>query len=133
MVRKLIDKALDMNVTKYPTLINSLMPMVETSLSNEEILLNGIPLSMNTEDPVYKANDIIFYQTVSNVLSAIGVFSADAQESGGTWLDLSGHYKIGVLEGTVTREYEAHYVGLRARQKYREEKLAELAAEEIGK
>lgn len=73
-------------------------------------------------------NDIIFYQTVSNVLSAIGVFSADAQESGGTWLDLSGHYKIGVLEGTVTREYDAHYVGLRARQKYREEKLTELAA-----
>lgn len=38
VMRKLIDKALDMNVTKYPTLINSLMPMVETSLSNEEIL-----------------------------------------------------------------------------------------------
>ena len=73
-------------------------------------------------------NDILFYQTVSNVLSAIGVYAVDGQESGGTWLDLKGHYKIGVLEGTVTREYEAHYVGLRARQKYREEKLAELAA-----
>ncbi|MBR3847920.1 MAG: LCP family protein [Oscillospiraceae bacterium] len=38
VMRKLIDKALDMNITKYPALINSLLPMVETSLSNEEIL-----------------------------------------------------------------------------------------------
>lgn len=38
VMRKLMDKALDMNVTKYPALINSLIPMVETSLSNEEIL-----------------------------------------------------------------------------------------------
>ena len=74
-------------------------------------------------------NDIIFYQTVSNVLSSIGVFSADRQENGSTWLDLSGHYKIGVLEGTITGEYEAHYIGLRARQKYRKEKLAELTAD----
>lgn len=73
-------------------------------------------------------NDILFYQTVSNILSSIGVFSLDEQDSGSTWIDLSGHYKIGVLEGTITREYEAHYVGLRARQKYREKKLTELAA-----
>ena len=38
VMRKLMDKALDMNVAKYPALINSLIPMVETSLSNEEIL-----------------------------------------------------------------------------------------------
>lgn len=74
-------------------------------------------------------NDIIFYQTVSNVLSAIGVFTAEENEQNSTWLNLQGHYKIGVLEGTVTREYDAHYVGLRARQKYREEKIAQLTAE----
>ena len=38
IMRKLMDKALDTKITRYPSLINSLLPMVETSLSNEEIL-----------------------------------------------------------------------------------------------
>lgn len=72
-------------------------------------------------------NDILFYQTVSHILASIGIVSSESQEKGSTWLDLSGHYQIGVLEGTVTGEYEAHYVGLRARQKFRKEKLEQLA------
>lgn len=71
-------------------------------------------------------NDILLYQTVSNILSSIGVYSADGQKKGNTWLDLAGHYQIGVLEGTITGEYEAHYVGLRARQKFRRERLEQL-------
>ena len=38
VMRKLMDKALDTSVLKYPALINSLLPMVETSLSNKEIM-----------------------------------------------------------------------------------------------
>ncbi len=38
VMRKLMLKALETDATKYPALINSLVPMVETSLSNEEIL-----------------------------------------------------------------------------------------------
>lgn len=38
VMRKLMLKALDTDVSKYPALINALVPMVETSLSNEEIL-----------------------------------------------------------------------------------------------
>lgn len=67
VMRKLMDKALDTNVTKYPALINSLIPMVETSLSNEEILkiagfiiLSGRPEFEEGRFPIdgtYKTNE----------------------------------------------------------------------------
>ncbi len=38
VMRKLLDKAFDTNPIKYPALLKSLIPMVETSLSNAEIL-----------------------------------------------------------------------------------------------
>lgn len=38
VMEKLMNKALDTNPVRYPSLIKSLIPMVETSLSNEEIL-----------------------------------------------------------------------------------------------
>ena len=38
VMRKLMDKALDAGFMRYPALIRSLSPMVETSLSNDEIL-----------------------------------------------------------------------------------------------
>ncbi|MBQ2840076.1 MAG: LCP family protein [Oscillospiraceae bacterium] len=38
VMEKLMNKALDTNPIRYPALIKSLIPMVETSLSNEEIL-----------------------------------------------------------------------------------------------
>lgn len=71
-------------------------------------------------------NDILKYQSVANILSAIGAQTDDGEESGGTWIDAAGNYRIGVLEGTVTRNYSARYIGVRAREKFRMEKITEL-------
>lgn len=38
VMEKLMNKALDMSAIKYPSLVSKLIPMVETSLSNDEIL-----------------------------------------------------------------------------------------------
>lgn len=72
-------------------------------------------------------NDILFYHNISRVLSAIGFGERDA-ERGNSWIDPDGNYKIGVLEGTVTGEYTAHFIGVRAREKYRAEKIKEFTA-----
>lgn len=72
-------------------------------------------------------NDILKYQSVANILSAIGM-QADGLlgEKGSTWVDAGGNYRIGVLEGTITREYTPRYIGVRARERFRMEKIAEL-------
>ena len=70
-------------------------------------------------------NDILFYQNISNILSAIG-FGDTHAEHGESWIDANGNYRIGVLEGTITGEYQARFIGVRAREKYREEKIEEL-------
>lgn len=89
-------------------------------------------------------NDILKYQSVSHILSSIGVYgkggpgddqgARDGKEAAGgigtTWVSEEGNYRIGVLEGTVTGEYQACYIGVRARERYRREKLAQLEQEE---
>ncbi len=82
-------------------------------------------------------NDILRYQEVSRVLSAIGC--VPGTENGGmTWIDEAGNYQIGVLEGTVTGTYEPRYIGAGAREHYRQQKISELQeilakiAEQIG-
>lgn len=79
-------------------------------------------------------NDILKYQSVSRILASIGVCGGNRPENGGesgsTWVDPEGNYRIGVLEGTVTGEYQACYIGVRAREKFRREKIAQLEQEE---
>lgn len=89
-------------------------------------------------------NDILKYQSISHILSSIGVYGKGmwgndpgaqkgkeaAGESGSTWVSGEGNYRIGVLEGTVTGQYQACYIGVRARERYRREKLALLEQEE---
>ncbi|MDE6518464.1 MAG: TIGR02680 family protein, partial [Acetatifactor sp.] len=89
-------------------------------------------------------NDILKYQSVSHILSSIGVYGKNmpgndrgaqngntaAGAGGSTWIDEAGNYRIGVLEGTVTGEYRACYIGVRARERYRREKLVWLEQEE---
>ncbi len=70
-------------------------------------------------------NDILFYQNISNVLSSIG-FGDTHAERGESWIDANGNYRIGVLEGTITGEYQARFIGVHAREKYRKEKIEEL-------
>ena len=71
--------------------------------------------------------DILKYQSVANILSAIGVQTEGIPEQGSsTWVDERGNYRIGVLEGTITHNYKPRYIGVRAREKFRAEKIAEL-------
>ena len=57
-------------------------------------------------------NDILFYQNISNILSAIR-FGDTHAEHGESWIDANGNYRIGVLEGTITGEYQARFIGVR--------------------
>lgn len=87
-------------------------------------------------------NDILFYQKISRVLSAIGYVGEEVQNEGedcASWMDQNGNYRIGVLEGTITKTYEARFIGVRARENYRRQKIEELEItcreleEEIGR
>lgn len=69
-------------------------------------------------------NDILFYQKISGILSSIGFGRSNDQ--GRTWIDERGNYRLGVLEGTITGEYHARFIGIRAREQYRKEKIEEL-------
>lgn len=72
-------------------------------------------------------NDILKYQSIANILSAIGVQAGGVrEEAGSTWVDTEGNYRIGVLEGTTTHDYTARYIGVKARERFRMEKIAEL-------
>ncbi len=71
-------------------------------------------------------NDILFYHTISNILSAIGYGEESEERGSGSWIDEDGNYRIGVLEGTITKEYQARFIGVRAREKFRMEKIEEL-------
>lgn len=69
-------------------------------------------------------NDILFYQKISGILASIGF--GRSNDPGRTWIDERGNYRLGVLEGTVTGEYHARFIGIRAREQYRKEKIEEL-------
>lgn len=76
-------------------------------------------------------NDIILYQTVSNILNAVGCTRGNG--SNDTWIDDQGRYRLGILEGTVTGEYEAKYIGVQARENFRRQQIQILteACEEL--
>lgn len=81
-------------------------------------------------------NDILRYQSVSNILSGIGVMDAESPvETSGddrnTWIDGNGNYRIGVLEGSITRKHSAQFLGVKARQRYRLAKIAQLEEEAL--
>ena len=69
--------------------------------------------------------DILLYHSISNILSAIG-FGSREEQSGHSWIDREGNYRIGVLEGTVTKEYKSAFIGARAQEEYRKSKIEEL-------
>ena len=77
-------------------------------------------------------NDILKYQSVSNILSSIGVYKKGMHEDiGNTWIDEKGNYRMGVIEGTITQEYKACYIGVRAREKFRMEEISRLENEKL--
>lgn len=72
-------------------------------------------------------NDILFYQQVSRALGAIGTGRGEEiREKGAvsdTWVDERGIYRLGILEGTVTGEYEARFIGAKARERFRAQQI----------
>ena len=66
--------------------------------------------------------DILLYQQIAPVLEQIGfqISSAD------TWVGADGHYRIGVLEGTVAGQQEARYIGAGTRERYRQQRIQAL-------
>ncbi|MBR1692699.1 MAG: TIGR02680 family protein, partial [Lachnospiraceae bacterium] len=81
-------------------------------------------------------NDILKYQSVSNILSGVGVKDDIRQQNTAdtamhTWVDGKGHYRIGILEGSITRNYTARFVGAKARERYRIEKITQLEEEAL--
>lgn len=79
--------------------------------------------------------DILLYQNVSRILTAIGWKEQDEEtisesiEKNRTWIDKRGNYGIGIIEGTVTKNYTPCFIGAYAREQYRIKKIQELEAE----
>lgn len=69
-------------------------------------------------------DDIVFYQQLAGVLGAVSTASGEQ-----TWIDEDGSFGMGPLKGTITHSYEAKFIGARARERYRLEKLRELEEE----
>lgn len=70
-------------------------------------------------------NDILLYQNISNILRAVAY--GGEEEQGAAWIGQDGSFRLGVLEGTVTKQYEARYIGAKSREKYRAQKIEELS------
>jgi uncharacterized protein (TIGR02680 family) len=66
-------------------------------------------------------DDIIFYQTIAGIVSAIG-FGKNG-ENGITCFYEQGNYQQGILEGTITGQYQAKYIGVQAREIYRKQQI----------
>ena len=68
-----------------------------------------------------ETNDIFMNQRIVQILGNIGY-----AKEGSTFISKNGYYGNGVLTGTISREYKAKYIGVRAREDHRNAKIAEL-------
>lgn len=69
---------------------------------------------------IYHGNDnIVLHQLISNVLKAIG----SNNNKNMTWINEQRRYQIGVIEGIITGEYEAKFIGSSAREEYRQNEI----------
>lgn len=68
-------------------------------------------------------NNIVLSMQLQNILSCIGY---GTQEGSAAWVNQDGHYAIGILEGTVSSDYESKYIGAATREKRRLECIEEL-------
>lgn len=69
--------------------------------------------------------DIVFYQMIFQCLKRIGY----QVEEHDTWIDQDGNYRLGVLQGTITKQYKAKYIGVKAREQFRIQKIEQLREE----
>ncbi|NLT48132.1 MAG: TIGR02680 family protein [Clostridiales bacterium] len=68
--------------------------------------------------------DLVLYQQITNLLNAVGTM-----EGAGSFIDLQGNYGLGILKGTITKEYKAKYIGVKARQLFRQQTILQLKSE----
>lgn len=78
-----------------------------------------------------KEQETFLYQKMNDVLAGIE-FSDGEKSRNATWIDGQGNYRIGILEGNVSKTYSARYIGTAARERYQAEKIKELK-EQIDK
>lgn len=71
--------------------------------------------------------DILLHQLIGNVLRGIGYHEAPAAAD--TWINPEGHFRLGVMEGTITLEYEAQFIGARTRERARQRRIEQLQEE----
>lgn len=64
-------------------------------------------------------NDIFKYQAISNILSSIGM-----NGEGIASIYEDGFYKMGILEGTISKNVKPCFIGAQARERYRQEQIA---------
>ncbi len=91
--------------------------------SDTYIFSDGAWLEKNiTEflDVTMESADIVFYQEITNLLQTIGIST-----EGSTRLSENG-FQIGNLYGTLAGNYEATFIGVKARAEFREKKIKEL-------
>ena len=102
---------------------------IEGSVCDKYLFADAKQLQDNLMDLFtveHEEDDILFTMQVQNILSGIGYEKADtAQDTASTWIAKNGYYKIGILEGTVSSLYTAKYIGAAARERHRQECLAE--------
>lgn len=108
--------------------------------SDLETVRDNVMQALDVDNP---EQDILLHQLISRVLQGIGygVEAAGAESPAGskthmtqsgthiTWIEGDGSYRLGVLEGTVTGEYEAQFIGARTRERSRQKRLAQLQEE----
>ena len=70
-------------------------------------------------------NDGELLDRVTNVLESIAI-SHTLDAGAHTRIHEDGTYQIGILTGTLTGTYQAKYIGVRAREQFRQEKMNEL-------
>src|SRR5699024_9325735 len=85
----------------------------------KENLLNALDVAQE--------EDILLSQTILNILRGIGNQNEIGERH--TWIDEKGNYRIGVLEGTITKQYDAKYIGVQARERYRKQQMEHLKVE----
>lgn len=97
----------------------------EAGICDQYIFTNPSSIQQNLKQvlkPDSGNDDHWLDQNILNVLTSIGWNSEIAQ----TWIDSSGNYRLGVLEGTITKTYQPRYIGVHARETYRKERIEQL-------
>ncbi len=72
-------------------------------------------------------DNIVVNLFVSDIISSIGLGEGSVSRT--TGVDAKGRYRIGILEGNVESGYRSSFIGAAARERYRQDRLAELRAE----